>query len=528
MTAKSTTPTTQPTTYGPIQLPNRLGLTLWQFDAARRRGLVPDPDVPGGRWSQEVTDQLTGQVEDIVAVVGAEPPIGAARAASRLASRAGLEVDRDDVRVLAERGVLTACGEYEGWPLYDPRHLDQLDLAVVGAVVDERSTWMATSLSRDEVLARLGWRWREFEAVAEQRDLRPGRLGRYAAADVDALAGDVELGARVAADREIGPDQAAARLGIRRLDWDYAVAAGWISATQVLTVQRGRYRQADVPLYRTGDVDLLLTLPGVDWQQVREVRKGQPSPLREFAHQAPTRAQVVRRWVRDLGARHGVEVWAWYCGGADRWEIDWDQRDGHPTRDEAAAAVAADPTIAQYADDLVLSTQAGAAIRWARAMLAPGAAVILDTETTDLYGACIEIAVIDAATGDTLLDTLVHPGPGQTIADGAYAVHRISLDDLDGAPTWDQVLPELLRVTAGRQVLAYNSDFDQTVVVGDSRRYDLDPGHLAAADSWGCLMNRRSDWLRSPRWLPLGGGHRALGDCRAARDVLLELVTPAR
>jgi hypothetical protein len=36
-------------------------------------------------------------------------------------------------------------------------------------------------------------------------------------------------------------------------------------------------------------------------------------------------------------------------------------------------------------------------------------------------------------------------------------------------------------------------------------------------------MNRRSDWLRASRWLRLGGGHRALGNCHSARDVLIDV-----
>ncbi|MFH8492174.1 hypothetical protein [Streptomyces longisporoflavus] len=36
-------------------------------------------------------------------------------------------------------------------------------------------------------------------------------------------------------------------------------------------------------------------------------------------------------------------------------------------------------------------------------------------------------------------------------------------------------------------------------------------------------MDSYASWLGSHRWLPLGGGHRALGDTVAARAVLLEM-----
>lgn len=57
--------------------------------------------------------------------------------------------------------------------------------------------------------------------------------------------------------------------------------------------------------------------------------------------------------------RHYIDVWAIHRGAHDRWEIDWEMPDGHPTTGEVAAAIDADPRIAQYRADLVLSTTAG-------------------------------------------------------------------------------------------------------------------------------------------------------------------------
>ncbi|MFF8280029.1 hypothetical protein ACF05T_28700 [Streptomyces lateritius] len=36
-------------------------------------------------------------------------------------------------------------------------------------------------------------------------------------------------------------------------------------------------------------------------------------------------------------------------------------------------------------------------------------------------------------------------------------------------------------------------------------------------------MDAYAAWLGSPRWLRLGGGHRAAGDALAARDVLVRM-----
>lgn len=155
---------------------------------------------------------------------------------------------------------------------------------------------------------------------------------------------------------------------------------------------------------------------------------------------------------------------------------------------------------------------------WSRAMLRPGAAVVIDTETTGLPGAICEIAVVDAATGATLLDTLVDPRTPMTAS--AYRIHGISDADVARSPAWPDVLPRFLAVTAGRQVLAYNVDFDAGVIRADTERYGLDLGDLAGDERWGCIMVRRAETLPASAGLALGAGHRALGDSLAALDVL--------
>lgn len=161
--------------------------------------------------------------------------------------------------------------------------------------------------------------------------------------------------------------------------------------------------------------------------------------------------------------------------------------------------------------------------RWARRMCAPGAAVILDTETTDLHGAVIEVAVIDAATGDTLLDTLVDPGPEVDFAPSAVAVHGLTAAVVAGAPTWAQVVPQLLEVTAGRTVLAYNARYDHAVIAADCARHGLDPNHLADRDQWGCILEARRVLAADGTGMALDGGHRALADTHAARECLRAL-----
>jgi len=162
-----------------------------------------------------------------------------------------------------------------------------------------------------------------------------------------------------------------------------------------------------------------------------------------------------------------------------------------------------------------------AAARFARAVLAPGASVLLDTESVDLAGAICEVAMIDTATGAVLVNTLVNPGV--PISDDARAVHGISDVDVqaDGVPTWDAVYPLLEAAADGRIVLAYNANYDQAVVAADCRRYGLADASLAAGDRWADVMVPRSDHAGSEKFLRNGGGHRALGDVEQTRQHLL-------
>lgn len=170
------------------------------------------------------------------------------------------------------------------------------------------------------------------------------------------------------------------------------------------------------------------------------------------------------------------------------------------------------------AGELLRAWSAQRARLWARRMRRRGA-VIIDTETTDLHGSICEIAAV-AADGTVLLDTLVNPG--RAIAPEATAVHGIRDADVATAPPLGEVLPQLLAVTAGRPVLAYNAPYDRQALVDDAARFGLDLGHLGRRGVWGCLMRARAARTGAP-WARLEAGHRALGDAEAARLVLCAL-----
>ncbi|MFB7649413.1 3'-5' exonuclease [Streptomyces sp. NPDC056084] len=446
--------------------------------------------------------------------------LGAERTGALLAEHFGVPANADDVDRLRELGHIEIHDYYKRWALYSTADVLALDPALVQGLVAERVAWLAVSVTRDEAAERTGWHWRDIKRMAEEGRVKVGLLGRYLTSDIDRLPLEAE------GERHITGQQAAEVLEIRYpTDLRYVQAAGWLTPVTTVEMPAGasRYRTVTVPLYRLADVRAVREIPGVDWSAVRKRPKGTVSPLRAYADKAPTRAATVRAFAQALADRHQVTVWAWcspYTGG---WELDWERRDGAPTKKDVIAALAKDPGARAYAADITLCPTWGRITRRARQLLEPGAAVVLDTETTDLYGRTVEVAVVDAASGKKLMDTLVQPEA--PVSQGAFWVHGISDEDLVAAKarTFDRVLPRLRKVTRGRVICAYNEEFDRSVVVGDTLRVGKRPMHLAEPGNWWCLMDSYATWLGSGRWLALGGGHRALGDALAARDVLVEM-----
>ncbi|WP_431929853.1 3'-5' exonuclease [Nonomuraea jabiensis] len=309
------------------------------------------------------------------------------------------------------------------------------------------------------------------------------------------------------------------------------MAAGWLAPVrQELRELRGHsgrlVKDISVPLFTLGNLEDVLTVPGVDWEAVRAVRPGRPSPLREYTQLPISRATAIRGFAADLAAEHQIAVWPRWQTREDVWVVDWEPgSDGTPTREQVQQALLAHPAAARHAERVRLSSEVGDVISWARRMRQPGQAVIVDCETTDLDGVIIEIAVLAAdGSGRVLLDTLVNPGSAPISAE-AHAVHGISAADLRGAPTWDQVLPRFLDAVGQSAILAYNADFDCGRVAATQRASGLDRSVLPARERWACLMQALAVWRRSHWWLPLGGAHRALGDAREADRVLATLCT---
>lgn len=138
-----------------------------------------------------------------------------------------------------------------------------------------------------------------------------------------------------------------------------------------------------------------------------------------------------------------------------------------------------------------LNEQGARCVELLRAWASDEAAVVLDTETTDIDGVVIEVAVATLA-GEVLLEQRVHPGAWPMDAE-AQSVHGISLEDLQAAPVWGEVLPTLDAMLEGRTVLVFGLDFDAQALVrttaaalGAERARPL--RKALASPSWQCVQ----------------------------------------
>ncbi|MEG4496621.1 3'-5' exonuclease [Microcoleus sp. F10-C6] len=167
------------------------------------------------------------------------------------------------------------------------------------------------------------------------------------------------------------------------------------------------------------------------------------------------------------------------------------------------------------------------AVKWAREqLLAPDEWLILDTETIDLDNAeIVEIAVINPLE-EPLLNTLVRPAI--SIPAEATEIHGITDEGVKDAPTFPEIYPSIAKVLEDKQVLIYNSAFDIKILNYCCKLHGLPILNLQQRSD--CLMEWaaqwKSDWsnyYKNYRYFPLNGGHRALGDCIAALQLIKKM-----
>lgn len=175
----------------------------------------------------------------------------------------------------------------------------------------------------------------------------------------------------------------------------------------------------------------------------------------------------------------------------------------------------------------------------------PEDVVFLDTETTSLEGEIVEIACL-SGTGEVLLDTLVWPST--PIPAEATAIHRISAEsfpppDQREGVMWSRVYPLVREIISGKTVIAYNAIFDRKMLHRSCEAWGVGPHDDLAnlpSGGWVCLMKSYQDWTGVRPYQSLASvaevlgvsrgpqTHRALDDCRLAREVWLKMRSSPR
>lgn len=159
--------------------------------------------------------------------------------------------------------------------------------------------------------------------------------------------------------------------------------------------------------------------------------------------------------------------------------------------------------------------------------------LFFDTETTGVNDVAeiVEVGIVDSA-GELVFESLVRPS--RPISPDAAAVHGISDEVVQGAPTWDEVFPEIKQLFQGKHVGIFNSGFDLRMM-----RQSHEQCGLAWKKVGGkafCVMKMYTKWwgarrgIRNPRWqslqkagqqcgIELPNSHRATDDARLTSAV---------
>lgn len=169
--------------------------------------------------------------------------------------------------------------------------------------------------------------------------------------------------------------------------------------------------------------------------------------------------------------------------------------------------------------------------------------VVIDFETTGLdpnHDRVLEMGLIcvDAGQVTERYNWLINPG--MSVPEEARAIHGISDEDLAQAPTFEAILPEVLRVIGQRIPVAYNADFDRRFLHAEFARTSLAKSQSPLAPA----LRPELIWIDPFVWvwefqkyekgkklsdvcarlgISLERAHRAAGDAEATAHVLLAL-----
>lgn len=155
--------------------------------------------------------------------------------------------------------------------------------------------------------------------------------------------------------------------------------------------------------------------------------------------------------------------------------------------------------------------------------------LIVDTETVGA-GSTTEIVEIAFGNfaGEIVFQSLVRPVFNRTGTRSANQ-SRFDKEELERAPYWTEIWPQVSELVRNRLLIAYNAGFDRRAIAAACSRHQQETEERG----WRCAMQLVKQVAGVKRSLPLaeacalynlpGGTHRAAADVRATYQLLSAL-----
>jgi DNA polymerase-3 subunit epsilon len=170
-------------------------------------------------------------------------------------------------------------------------------------------------------------------------------------------------------------------------------------------------------------------------------------------------------------------------------------------------------------------------------------AVILDTETTGLSDddEMVQIAIIDAETGELLINQLLKPKI--LISKSASNIHGITNSSVSNCVEYNEIHNDIINIISGKTILAYNLEFDVNMLYQTAFTHNCDLDSLENSGLFSnnhCIMEwyaefygDYNDYFDSYTWQRLDRAavqqridisdlktHDAFGDCEITRRLI--------
>ncbi|MGR5269742.1 exonuclease domain-containing protein [Vibrio astriarenae] len=157
-------------------------------------------------------------------------------------------------------------------------------------------------------------------------------------------------------------------------------------------------------------------------------------------------------------------------------------------------------------------------------------AIVIDTETTDLHGVAIQIALVSCKTREVLFKSYI--ATDEPISSGAFEVHGICNEMLVDAPSAAEVQEKVTELCEGRYLVAFNAIFDELALdrtFEDVRElknwtcamFDVAVPVFGYTNRYGTISLSRAMSCAGIEWR--GEAHDAASDALAAADLIYKI-----